>query len=99
MILKIRDESVDADYTEGAWVYFDNIEKISVKCHRKVQDRSEIKATLGGGIYAKIDENFLIATIERSARNRRADETWEVFQIAFHEGFLLGDNGKTIERL
>ena len=95
MILKIRDERED----EYAWVFFDNIEKISVKSHPVVENRGEIDATLGGGIYAKIEEKFLIATIERSARNRRADETWEVFQIAFQEGFLLGDNGKTIERL
>ena len=95
MILKIRDTRED----EYAWVYFDNIEKISVRSHPGVDSRSDIDATLGGGIYAKTEENFLIATIERSARNRRADETWEVFQIAFHEGFLLGDDGKTIERL
>ena len=88
MILKIWDES-------GCWVYFDRIERISISRHKALEE-DEPTQDYAGGTYTTLDESFNIATINRTwSRHIKG----EPIKLAFLDGYLLGDDGQTIERL
>ena len=87
MILKIYDEA-------GGWVYFDRIERISIFSHDPLEERED--RGYAGGIYTNLKEKFKVATINRTWGHRTEGEFVE---IAFREGYLLGDDGQTVERL
>ena len=94
MILKIWDES-------GGWVYFDRVERISIfsKGPNEEPVGKEVPTpdrVYGGGVYADLKKKFKVATINRTWGHRAEGEFVEV---AFSEGYLLGDDGQTIERL
>ncbi len=87
MILKIW--SVD-----GGWTYFKGIARISIY-HKKALVEDEDQGYTGG-IYTSLKKPFKVATINRTWSNRIEGE---FIELAFSEAYLLGDDGKTIERL
>ncbi len=87
MILKIWDES-------GCWVYFDRIERISIRGHKALEEDED--QGYAGGIYTTLKKSFKVATMNRTWSHRIEGEFVE---LAFAEGYLLGDDGQTIERL
>ena len=85
MILKVWDIA-------GGWVYFDHVEKISIFSHDPLEE--EEGRDYSGGTYATLKTMFNVATINRTWGHRE-----EFIDVAFLEGYLLGDDGQTIERL
>lgn len=87
MVLKIWDE-------HGGWVYFDRIERISIFSHKALEEDED--QGYEGGIYTTLKKPFNVATINRTWSHRIEGE---FIELAFLEGYLLGDDGQTIERL
>ncbi len=88
MILKVWDES-------GGWVYFDRIERLSMFYHDPLKDGED--HDYEGGIYVKtLKERFKVATINRTWGHC---EEGEFVEVVFNEGYLLSDDGQTIERI
>ena len=91
MILKVWDEG-------GGWVYFDRVDTISIFPHNALGEGED--QGYPGGIYVKtLKEKFKVATIHRTWHHRTEGELGESMTLAFNEGYLLGDDGQTIERL
>jgi len=93
MILKIRDGD---DKGGGAWVYFDRIERISVVPHGPLGEGED--QNYGGGTYTTLKKKFKVATMHRTW-GHRAEVQFIEEDVAFYEGYLLGDDGQMIERL
>ncbi len=87
MILKVWDNV-------GGWVYFDRVERISLFSHKALEKDED--QGYAGGIYTTLKKSFKTATISRTWHYRTEGE---FIELAFDEGYLLGDDGQTIERL
>ena len=87
MILKVWDDE------SGSWIYFDRMERVSIKGRNPLKDGEDVSYA---GIYTNLKESFNVATIKRTWGHRTEGEC---IAIAFLEGYLLGDDGQTIERL
>ena len=94
MILLIRDDRNEGD--GKGWVYFDRIERLSVFPHGPLDDGEEYG--YGGGVYTTLKKKYKIATIHRHW-GHQADEQFIEENVAFYEGYMLGDDGQTVERL
>ena len=88
MILKVRDEVF------GGWVYFDRIERISVVLREPLGEGED--QGYEGGTFTTLKKKFKVATINRTWGHRSEGE---FIGLAFYDGYLLGDDGQTIERL
>jgi len=93
MILKIWNDDT------GGWIYFGSVEKIST-WRQGPLSQQKYKGDYNGGVYIKEEnmqkEMFIIALLERT---QDLNQEVQNIRIAFSEGYLLGDDGKTIERL
>lgn len=93
MILKIWDSGGEI----GGWVEFDHVERIGIFYHKAL--KADEDQGYGGGVYTSLKKPFKVATISRDWTPHIGRDHTEYVEMAFSEGYLLGDDGHTIERL
>jgi len=103
MILKVYNQN-PVHYSFGGWAYFDQVEELQVWAGGNKPEKPEIPIPIREdgrtidppleGIFTNMDHPHCIARVWRTRANEQT-----CFDIAYREAYLLGDDGKTIERL